>query len=279
MDIEKKTYVSPITNRATIYYLAHLVITDYSRLHTSITNNGYSHDESCNKTIYSYDTETNESKRAGTNCGLVSKAATNNKAIFAIEGDYALNGGHSSCNKIKGSIRDGKYYYVKGNEVNLSNIKASGIGYSFYSKKTGIMGSTTKLKSANAFEAINSKEATDSFCFSVNLLIDGKITNNSYMNSSAHRQANFVGYKGPGEFYFVVSEGAAYTNSIQPSDGKSYGLVPRDRAQILLDLGCSFGAQLDGGGSIIVWFYGKQLQSSVEISEERDWLTDFVYFK
>ena len=90
---------------------------------------------------------------------------------------------------------------------------------------------------------------------------------------------NFVGYKDKGEFYFVVSEGVAYSDSDKLSDGKSYGLLPKDRAQILIDLGCDYATQLDGGGSVIVWFMGKQLQSKYQIKTERDWLSDFVYFK
>lgn len=277
LTIEKKTYLSPITGRQTVYHLAHLKITDYSRLHSGINNNNNSSDSSCGKTVYVYDTHTGANEIVGKNCGYVSVAASINGAIFAVEGDYSLNGGHG-CNKIKGAIRDGRYFYVAGNGLDLSTIKASGIGYGFYSKKTGIMGPSSTLKSKNALLAVQSHEATDSFCFGTNLLVNGEISS-SVLNSTAHRQANFVGYKGPGEFYFVVSEGAAYSDSDEPSDGVSYGLVPRDRAQLLKDLGCSYVAQLDGGISVIVWFNGKKLQAQSPKRPERDWLTDFVYFK
>ena len=277
LKIEKKTYSSKITNKTTTYYLAYLKITDYSRLHTGINNNG----NGCNTPIYSLDVQTNSEKIVGQECGKVSVAATNNKAIFAVEGDYALNGSHTGCNKIKGSIRDGNYYYIASNKKDLSKISASGIGYGYYSKQTGIMGPTSNLKSKNALDAIKSKEATDSFCFDTDLLVNGNFASNSYMDSTAHRQSNFIGYKGPGEFYFVVAEGAIYTNADTPgSDGKSYGLTPKDRAQIIKDLGCSYGVQLDGGTSIIVWFNGKILNVQNEVNkEERNWLTDFVYFK
>lgn len=278
LTIEKKSYVSPITGKTTFYHLAHLKTTDYSRLHSSINNNGNSSDETCGKVVNGYDPIAHSIVPVGSNCGRVSTAASNNAAVFAVEGDYSLNGGHG-CNKIKGSFRDGKYYFIEGKGVDLANVKASGIGYGYYSKKTGIMGPTTDLKSSNAFEAIRTQEATDSFCFSVNLLVNGEISTASYLNSTAHRQANFVGYKGPGEFYFVISEGMAYSNLDVPSDGVSYGLVPRDRAQILKDLGCTFAAQLDGGQSIIVWFNGQKLHSQEVITTERDWLTDFVYFR
>ena len=97
--------------------------------------------------------------------------------------------------------------------------------------------------------------------------------------SQRPRQANSIGYVRPGEFYFIVSEGLAYSDADIPSDGSSYGLTRWEKAELLKSLGCSFGAQFDGGGSIIVWFRGKQLQSRSVITTERDYLTDFVYLK
>ena len=277
LTIEKHDYVSPYSLKTTTYYLAHLKITDYTRLHTGINNNGNSTYSSCGKNAYKVDKNTQSTVLVGSSCGKISVAAERENAIFAVEGDYTLKGGY---NGIKGSIRDGEYYFVEGNQQDLTSLSATKIGYAFYNKHTGIMGPTSSLKSANAALAVSSGEVTDSFSFSSDLVVNGTFANTSYINNnSQHRQANFVGYKGKGEFYFVVSEGVAYSDSDKLSDGKSYGLLPKDRAQILIDLGCEYATQLDGGGSVIVWFMGKQLQSKYQIKTERDWLSDFVYFK
>ena len=166
------------------------------------------------------------------------------------------------------------------NPIDLTTLPTSSIGYGYYSKKTGILGYNKSLKGANLQEAVSKGDATDSICFSKNLLVNGV---NQYTKdedkTNRPRQATFIGYVKPGEFYIIVSEGLAYSDSDKPSDGISYGLTRYEKAEILKTLGCSYGAQLDGGGSIIMWFMGKQLQSRKVINVERDWLLVFFYFK
>lgn len=250
LKIERKFYNSTLTGKNTRYYLAHLVLKDYSRLHTGLVST----------------TREANGKYAG---GLVSKAASEVGAIFAVEGDY-------TANTAKGTVHDSVYYNYKSS-VNPSSIKATAC-YGYYNKYTGVLGNCENLKSANMAKAISSKELTDIFRFGGNLVVDrqNKFTKDA---TQRPRQANFVGYVKPGEFYFVVSEGLAYSNANLPSDGSSYGLTRWEKANLLINLGCSFGTQLDGGASIIVWFMGKKLNSAYEIKSERDWLTDFVYLK
>lgn len=249
LTIEKKTYDSSITGKKTVYYQVHLVLSDYSRLHTALTS--YKR-----KADGTYETR------------KISTVAKELGAILALEGDYRLNSSY-------GTVRDGVYYSAKS--LDPTTIKAKKACYAYYNKATGVLGNCNNLKSNTIQDAINSKELTDTFRFGSNLVVNGE--NKTAKDDARHRQANFVGYVKPGEFYFIVSEGAAYSDSEKPSDGSSYGLTPYDRAELLINLGCSFGAQLDGGQSVIVWFMGKKLQSLKVINNERDWLTDYVYLK
>lgn len=250
LTIEKKEHNSTLTGKKTIYYVAHLVLSDYTRLHTDLTSKS-------KKSDGTYHTR------------KISVAAKEINAILALEGDYRLNSSY-------GTVRDSVFYSNKG--VNPNDLDPKTACYAYYNKETGVMGDCKKLKSSTMTEAINNHELTDTFRFAKNLVVDGK---NAYKADPTQRprQGNIVGYVKPGEFYFVVSEGLAYSDADKPSDGISYGLTYYEKGEILKSLGCSFGAQFDGGGSIILWFMGKQLESRSVIRTERDWLTDYVYFK
>ena len=73
----------------------------------------------------------------------------------------------------------------------------------------------------------------------------------------------------PGEIYIVVSEG-------RNVDGKSPGLRKYECAKVLLDLGCTYGTMLDGGGSSTMYFNGKVLNAA---RGNQRAVVDFVYFK
>ncbi len=250
LTIEKKEYNSTLTGKKTVYYVAHLILSDYKRLHTDLTSHKIGSDGT-------YLTR------------KISVAAKEVNAILALEGDYRLNSSY-------GTVRDGVFYSNKG--LNPSDLDPKKACFAYYNKETGVLGDCKKLKSSTLAEAIESHELTDTFRFANNLVVDGK---NSYKPDPDQRprQANFVGYVKPGEFYFIVSEGLAYSDSDKPSDGTSYGLTRYEKGELLKSLGCTFGTQFDGGGSVILWFMGKQLESRREIKNERDWLTDYVYFK
>ena len=250
LTIEKKKYESTLTGKKTVYYLAHLVLKDYSRLHTSLT---------------SYEKDSNGEYKTN----KISSEAKKVGAILALEGDYKLNSNY-------GTVRNGVFYSGKGLDPNtLDPHKAC---FAYYNNKTGVLDDCKNLKSKSIAEAISTGELTDTFRFTGNLVVNG--VNKYKMDAKQRpRQANFVGYVKPGEFYFVVSEGLAYSNADIPSDGKSYGLTRYEKGELLKSLGCSFGTQFDGGGSIIMWFLGKKLESRSVITHERDWLTDYIYFK
>ncbi len=250
LTIERKVYNSSITGRKTVYYLAHLVLSDYKRLHTDLTSHQKGSDGN-------YLTR------------KISIAANEAGAILALEGDYKLNSDY-------GTVRNGIFYSGKG--VDPSTLDPKKACFAYYNNKTGVLDSCKNLKSKSIAEAISTGELTDTFRFTGNLVVNGK---NQYKQDAKQRprQANFVGYVKPGEFYFVVSEGLAYSDADIPSDGSSYGLTRYEKAQLLIDLGCSFGTQFDGGGSVIMWFMGKKLESRSVIKSERDWLTDYIYFK
>lgn len=252
LTIEKKTYTSSINNKKTVYYQAHLILKDYERLNTGLT-----------RTVKHTDGKYLTAK--------ISQAASKAKAIFALQGD-------EKANTKTGSIRNGVRYSIENRDLSKISPKTFALGC--YSKKTGILDSCAKVSAKNMQEAVNTSEVTDTFKFGGDLLIDGV---NQYKTqadkTNRPRQANFIGYVKPGEFYFIVSEGLVDAYNDIPSDGISYGFTRYEKGELLKNLGCRYGTQLDGGGSIIVWFRGKQLQSKAVIKDERDFLTDFIYFK
>lgn len=250
LTIEKKLYNSTLTGKKTYYYQIHLLLNNYSRLHSDLT----------------YNRKDSEGKYLAKE---ISKKAVEDGAILALEGDYKANSNY-------GTIRDGVFYYKTGVDPSKITTKTGCFGY--YSKISGIMDDCNKLKSTTLVEALANKELTDTFRFGGNLLVDGK---NQYDKDPLKRprQANFIGYVKPGEYYFIVSEGYAYSDGDYLSDNVSYGFTTWEKGELLKNLGCKFGTQLDGGGSVIVWFRGKQLQSRAVITTERDYLTDYVYFK
>ncbi len=252
LTIEKKTYTSSINGKTTVYYQSHLVLKDYERLYTGITGTG----------------KTSEGKY---NTRKISTAAKSVGAIFAVEGDQ-------KANSKKGVIRNGVHYNIKN--VNLETIKPSKFAHGCYSKQTGVLNTCKKVSAATMKEGIETREITDTITSFGDLLVDGvNQHDDEESKKNRPRQANFVGYVKPGEFYFIVSEGYAYSEGNLLSDGKSYGFTLYEKGELLKSLGCTYGTQFDGGGSVIVWFRGKQLQSRKEIKTERDFLTDFVYFK
>ena len=74
-----------------------------------------------------------------------------------------------------------------------------------------------------------------------------------------------MGYYAPGHYCFVVVDGRR--------DGYSTGMTLIEMARFMETLGCASAYNLDGGGSSVMWFNGKEANRPSAIRE----LTDVVY--
>lgn len=133
-----------------------------------------------------------------------------------------------------------------------------------YSQKTGVFSSPEALGITGIPLRKIKKDVTDTFCFGPAFLIDGKVVK---CKDKSRAQRTFIGSKGKGNLYIVVTEG-------RKSDGKSDGLTYQECASLLKKKGCTFGIPLDGGGSSTMIFKGKILNHS-----QNRKIVDFLYFK
>lgn len=132
-------------------------------------------------------------------------------------------------------------------------------------KNAGELGISRKLAST----AVNEGLVTDTFKFWNSTVVKNG-ENVADANSNARAQRTFIATNGePGDIYLIVAEGRYV-------DGKSSGLTHYECANVILNLGCSYGVMLDGGGSSTMYFNGTVLNSAR--SNERA-VVDFLYFK
>jgi exopolysaccharide biosynthesis protein len=191
----------------------------------------------------SYETTSSAGKRLG--------------AIFCVNGPY--NWGELA--NAYAIIRSGKVYH---------DIAING-DVAIYNSNTGILENADNLglKGTLASVALSEGLATDTFRFWNSVLVKNG-NNISNPDNYDRAQRTFMGSTGkPGEIYIVVSEG-------RNADGKSPGLRKYECAKVLLDLGCTYGTMLDGGGSSTMYFNGKVLNAA---SGNQRSVVDFVYFK
>jgi hypothetical protein len=185
-----------------------------------------------------------------------SAAAKRIGAIFCVNGPYQWgdNDGYAV-------IRDG---VVFKDAVVVEDMAV-------YNAATGMFASAGQLglKGKMASEAVELGMATDTFKFYNSTLVqDSK--NMANINNDSRAQRTFIGTTGnAGELYIVVAEG-------RRADGQSSGLTKYQCAEVLLDLNCSYGIMLDGGGSSTMYFNGQVLNSAD--GNERA-VVDFLYFK
>ena len=77
-------------------------------------------------------------------------------AIFAVEGDQSVNDAN-------GSVKNGVYY--SKTYLDPTTVTTTKACFAYYNKKTGVLGSCSKISSSNFGNAITSKELTDTFHF------------------------------------------------------------------------------------------------------------------
>lgn len=154
----------------------------------------------------------------------LSKAASRNNAILAINGDWASPNGYT---EIRG-----------GNVVVQSNMPEGA-----YSTSNGLL-----WYAQNGYEG-----ATETFCFGPAFLMDGNIVS---APDNGRAQRTFIGTNGnAGDLWLCVSDG-------RHNDGESAGLTPYQCAEFLKSKGCTFGVPLDGGGSSEMIFQGEIINSA-----------------
>lgn len=186
-----------------------------------------------------------------------SNAARRVNAIFCVNGPY--NWGELA--NAYAIIRSGQVY----NDINIH--EDLGIYNSATGKleNAGELGISGKLASVAVSEGL----ATDTFKFWNSTLVKNG-SNVSNPDNYDRAQRTFIATNGnAGDIYVIVAEG-------RKVDGKSAGLTKYECAKLVLDLGCSYGVMLDGGGSSTMYFNGKVLNSAK--GNERA-VVDFVYFR
>lgn len=177
---------------------------------------------------------------------------------------FAVNGCYSAPYLNYTVIRDGKICNGSGRNLCLPAVYSGKNGLLLSAWETGgVQGIVNKNVDALVAEGL----VTDSFCFGPPNLQNGII---SGTNGGSRAQRTFIGTnENAGDIWIVVSDG-------RYNDGVSAGLTGYETAEYLLSKGCTFGVNLDGGGSSTMYFNGKVLNANK--NNERA-VVDFLYFK
>ena len=217
-------------------YAAHLQFSDYNRFGTDCANGAYNN---------GYETTSHAAKRLG--------------AIFAVNGCY------SSPNLDYTVVRHGKIWNGSGRATFWCPAV-----YSFHNGKllsAWDSGGTPGISGGQIDQLVADGKVTDTFCFGPPSLINGVVQGK---NEGARAQRTFIGTNGnAGDIWVCVSDG-------RYNDGKSPGLTFYEAAEFLKEKGCTFGVNLDGGGSSTMYFNGKVLNAA---KGNQRAVVDFVYFK
>lgn len=185
-----------------------------------------------------------------------SAAAKRLGAVFCVNGPYSWGELANSY----AIIRSDTVFHDKGIEDDLGT----------YSNVTGKLVRAKELGvSGKIASSVAGKSVSDTFKFwNSTLVLNGKNTAN--IDNHGRAQRTFIGTTGnAGDIYVICSEGRYV-------DGSSAGLTKHECAKVLLDLGCTYGIMLDGGGSTTMYFNGQVLTSS---RYNQRAVVDFVYFK
>lgn len=231
------------------YYAAHVVLKNYNKMHLAKANgkrsNGF-------QTIYQM---VHDKKNKAYNSILAVNGAFNGADSDKWD---AFGGGkyYHTSNHDYHEICGGKYYKgtLGGDRVN---------GGATYSSKTGLLTTGLKQKgivSGMTFQEVASKKLiSDTFHgdMGFTLLLNNEILGSK--NDKAYRQRTFIGTNGkPGNFWIVVCNG-------DMADGWSKGLNAYGEGHILKKLKCTYGYNLDGGGSSTMIFRGKTVNKQVQL--------------
>lgn len=189
-----------------------------------------------------------------------SSMASNNDAVFAINGDY---------------------YGFRENGILIRN----GVIYRDTPAREGVAFNSdgtmkTYDETTTSADELISSGVIDTFSFGPTLVENSlAITNfdsvkidknlgNSSIQSSNPRTG--IGIISPNHYIFVVVDGR--------KEGYSKGMTLNEFAQVFEDLGCTDAYNLDGGGSSTMYFMGRVVNNPLGKSEERE-VSDILYLK
>lgn len=186
-----------------------------------------------------------------------SQIASDNNAIFAVNGDYY---GFRSTGYV---LRNGYLYRSSYSDA------TEGEDLVIYSD-----GSMDIVREADkTAQELIQDGATQIFSFGPGLVENGEVSVSQDQEVERAQVTNprtAVGMIAPLHYKFVVSDGRTK---------ESYGLSLLELAQVMKDLGCTLAYNLDGGGSSTMWFNGKVLNNPTTFGDtiqERS-LSDIVY--
>ena len=180
---------------------------------------------------------------------MPSTMASENNAILALSGD---------CNRARPAglvIRNGTVYRdtLQGD---VCILYADGVMESYY-------------ESSFDLDAAMARGAYQSWSFGPKLIDNGQVPS-SYNTSDAiiaHNPRSAIGYYEPGHYCLIYVDGRQSNNS--------KGLTLDELSQIMIDLGCVDGYNLDGGQSSMMVFQGQVVGSPYKGGRE---ISDIIYF-
>ena len=181
---------------------------------------------------------------------VVSKMATRNNAIFAVNGDYY--GWHN--NGVV--IRNYEAYRNKpANKTDICAIFGDGTMKVYPPNSIG----ADELKAQNCYQ---------SWCFGP-ILVENGAALTEFPNSSVtgRNPRTGIGYIGPNHFVFIVVDGR--------EGNYSEGLKMADFAKLFEELGCQTAYNLDGGGTSTFYYNGSVMNRPCYGSERS--MSDIIY--
>lgn len=219
-----------------VYYIADVVLSDATQLKSAFAKNQF-----------------------GTNIiEYTSKIASENDAIFAINGDYY---GFRDDGIV---IRNGVIY----------RDKPARTGLAIY--KDGSMKTYDETKTS-AEELLN-EGVWNTLSFGPAILVDSQIpsgiesievdTNFGNHSIQGNQPRTGIGIIEPNHFVFIVADGRSKNYSV--------GVTLTEFAQIFKDLGCTQAYNLDGGGSSTMYFNGRVVNNPFGKNKERG-VSDILY--
>ncbi|KZL89283.1 phosphodiester glycosidase family protein [Clostridium magnum] len=214
-------------------YIADIQVSDPSYLKTALANNTYGRNITA----------------------TTSDMAEDNKAIFAINGDYY-------------GFRDGGY--VLRNGVEYRETARSGDNDALVIDKDGNL--SVVQEGEVSLDSLSDKGAWQVLSFGPGLVVDGKIVVNSSSEVGQAKSSNprtAIGQISELHYIVIVSDGRT---------SESAGLSLLQLAQEFQERGCTVAYNLDGGGSSTMYFNGEVVNnptSGKSIGERK--VSDIVY--
>lgn len=214
-------------------YIADIQVSDPSYLKTALANNTYGRNITA----------------------TTSDMAEDNKAIFAINGDYY-------------GFRDGGY--VLRNGVEYRETARSGDNDALVIDKDGNL--SVVQEGEVSLDSLSDKGAWQVLSFGPGLVVDGKIVVNSSSEVGQAKSSNprtAIGQVSELHYIVIVSDGRT---------SESAGLSLLQLAQEFEERGCTVAYNLDGGGSSTMYFNGEVVNnptSGKSIGERK--VSDIVY--